>query len=197
MNFNFSKDIILENERAILRPLTMQNLHQLLPVATENEKLVQFSPVKIHSEPLLKKHIELALEERAFGIRYAFSIFDKKENAFAGSTSFGMISNKDDKLHIGWTWIGKKFQRTGLNRNCKLLLLTYAFEELKCHRVDFQTDERNTVSRTAIEKLGATFEGILREDILMTDGFRRSSVYYSILASEWPKIKNKLLRSPV
>jgi RimJ/RimL family protein N-acetyltransferase len=195
MNFNFSQNIILENERVILRGLTMAELPQLLPVATGCDRLVQYSPFKIHSYPLLKKYIENALEERVFGIRYAFSIFDKKENAFAGSTSFGKISNKDDKLQIGWTWIGNKFQRTGLNRNCKLLLLTYAFEELKCHRVEFQTDERNSASRTALEKLGAKFEGILREDMLMSDGFRRSSVYYSILFNEWKEIKNNLLKN--
>jgi RimJ/RimL family protein N-acetyltransferase len=112
---------------------------------------------------------------------------------YAGSTSFANVSNRDKRLEIGWTWIGKKFQKTGLNRNGKLLMLQYAFETLQFERVELKTDERNMASRTAIEKIGGKFEGILRSHMVVKDGFRRNTVYYSILSKEWPGVKTNLL----
>ena len=128
---------------------------------------------------------------RENGIRYTFTVWDKMEQAFAGSTSFLNISEADDRLEIGATWYGRKFQRTGLNRHCKFLLLSYTFEVLKAVRVEFRTDERNTDSRTAIEKIGGIYEGTLRTHMLMPDGHRRNTACYSILSSEWMDLKNK------
>jgi len=167
----------------------MADLDNLINVATEDKKLIQFSPAQIHSEQLLKSYIEKAINDRQNGIRYSFSIFDKTKNAYAGSTSFLNISNIDDRLEIGSTWIGKDFQRTGLNRNCKYLLLTFAFDDLGAQRVEFRTDERNLASRTAIEKIGGKLEGILRSHTLLPDGFRRNTACYSILKSEWADMK--------
>ena len=99
------------------------------------------------------------------------------------------VSNADLKLEIGATWMGKQFQSTGINKQCKYLMLQYAFEVLNAHRVEFRTDERNAQSRRALEKIGAKQEGILREHMIMHDGFKRSSVYYSILSSEWKILK--------
>ena len=93
------------------------------------------------------------------------------------------------------TWFGKSFQRTGLNRNVKFLMLRYAFEALRFERVELKTDERNQQSRLAIEKIGGRFEGILRSHVLMPDGFRRNTVYYSILKSEWPAIKKDIFKN--
>jgi RimJ/RimL family protein N-acetyltransferase len=104
------------------------------------------------------------------------------------------ISNVDSRLEIGSTWIGKEFQRTGLNRNCKYLLLNFAFDELGVERIELKTDERNTASRNAIQKIGGQFEGILRSHTLMYDGFRRNTVYYSILKKEWEKIEKDFLK---
>jgi RimJ/RimL family protein N-acetyltransferase len=97
------------------------------------------------------------------------------------------------RLEIGSTWIGKDFQRTALNRNCKLLLLSYAFEEANTERVEFLTDQRNLQSQKAIEGIGASFEGILRSHITMLDGYRRNSYCYSIIKPEWPEVKTKLI----
>jgi N-acetyltransferase len=187
MKFDFKKEIILENDRALLRPLKEEDFEKLLPVAIDDATLLQYSPAKIASEADLKNYIRIALNERETKFRYAFSIFDKMKNAYAGSTSYATISNYDKRLEIGWTWIGRKFQKTGLNRNCKMLLLTYAFETLEFERVEFRTDERNATSRAAIEKIGGKFEGILRSHTLMNDGHRRNTVYYSILKEEWLK----------
>ena len=189
MNFPFDEEIILENSIAQLRSLQNSDIASLLGVATKNDKLVQFSPQPIHSEKLLTEYVEKAINERQSKIRYAFIIFDKTKNAYAGCTSFMNISNYDKRLEIGSTWIGNSFQRTGLNRNCKFLLLSYAFDELGAERVELKTDERNTASRNAIEKIGGQFEGILRSHTLMYDGYRRNTVYYSILKAEWASLK--------
>lgn len=189
MNFPFEKEIILENTVALLRPLQISDFDNLLKIATEDKSLFQFFPKALYSEALLRDYIENAMAERKNKTRYYFIIFDKKKNAYAGSTGLLNISNVDSRVEIGATWIGKAFQRTGLNRNCKFLLLSYAFEQLGAERVELKTDERNTTSRNAIEKIGGKFEGILRSHTLMHDGYRRNTVYYGILKNEWENLK--------
>lgn len=183
--FNFTNEIILENDRAKIRPLCMEDLQLLLPIALAHENLLAYSPSQIHTEDFLKKYMETALKAKANEVRFPFIIFDKLKGKFAGSTSFGNVSNKDSRLEIGWTWIGLDFQGTGLNGACKDLLMTYAFETLKFERVEFKIDSRNKKSRRAVEKLGAKFEGELRSHTLMSDGYRRNTVYYGILKAEW------------
>ena len=189
MNFSFDKEIILENAFVLVRPINATDVDNLFTVATKDKDLLQFSPTPIYTKELLKTYIDKAVDNRRDKNRYTFVVFDKKRNAFAGSTSFLNISNADDRLEIGATWYGKEFQRTGLNRNCKYLLLEYAFDNLNAERVEFKTDERNLASRKAIEKIGGQFEGILRRHTLMYDGFRRNTVCYSILKSEWNNLK--------
>lgn len=193
MYFPFDKDIILENNFARLRPISAGDTENLLAVATEDKKLLQFSPSPIYNKELLEKYIGKAIENRHNKSRYTFCVWDKTQNACAGSTSFLNISDADDRLEIGATWYGKQFQRTGLNRNCKYLMLSFVFDELNAERVEFKTDERNTASRHAIEKIGGQFEGILRQHTLMYDGFRRNTVYYSILKQEWQNLKSNFL----
>ncbi len=185
MNFNFETDIELSNERAHIRPLVLEDLQYLLPVATQHIDLVRFSPTLIYNEELLNAYIKQAVEDRKNHFRYAFIIWDKLKNQYAGSTSFLNIVNKDKRLEIGYTWVGKDFQSTGLNAKVKQLLIDYTFNNLEFERVEFKTDERNEASRKALLKLGATYEGCLRSHMLMTDGYRRNSVYYSILRNEW------------
>jgi len=193
MNFSFDEEIILENAVALLRPIHKTDIDNLLAVATQDQDLLQFSPAQICTAELLKTYIDKAVEHKISKNRYAFIVFDKTRNQFAGSTSFLNISNPDDRLEIGSTWYGKEFQRTGLNRNCKYLLLQYAFDNLAAERVEFKTDERNLASRNAIEKIGGQFEGILRRHTVMSDGFRRNTVCYSILKSEWTELEKHFL----
>jgi RimJ/RimL family protein N-acetyltransferase len=190
MNFPFDEEIILENNFTILRPINKTDIDSLLPVATKDKDLLQFSPAPIYTKDLLQKYIDKAVENRLNKNRYTFIVFDKTQNAYAGSTSFLNISNSDDRLEIGATWYGKNFQGTGLNRNCKYLLMEFAFDKLDAERIEFKTDERNLASRKAIEKIGGQLEGILRQHTLMYDGFRRNTVCYSILKSEWRKLKS-------
>ena len=195
MNFPFSEDIILENEAALLRPLQIADVEHLLQVATEDKDLLQFSPAQIYSEELLKKYIERSIADRQNGMRYSFSIFDKRKRSYAGSSSFLNIANVDSRLEIGATWIGNTFQKTGLNRSCKFLLLDFAFTRLGAARVELKTDERNLASRQAIEKTGAQYEGTLRSHMLMPDGYRRNTACYSILKEEWAGLKVNFLRT--
>jgi RimJ/RimL family protein N-acetyltransferase len=190
MNFPFDEEIILENNFTILRPINKTDIYSLLPVATKDKDLLQFSPAPIYTKDLLQKYIDKAVENRLNKNRYTFIVFDKTQNAYAGSTSFLNISNPDARLEIGTTWYGKNFQGTGLNRNCKYLLMEFAFDKLDAERIEFKTDERNLASRKAIEKIGGQLEGILRQHTLMYDGFRRNTVCYSILKSDWRKLKS-------
>lgn len=194
MDFNFKDSIILENDRSRLSPLSWEHFEPLLEIALRYPDLLKLSPSKFGTKEDLQAYFEAALTNKTKAIRYPFVIFDKKENAFAGSTSFGNISNQNQRIEIGWTWIGKHFQRTGLNRNNKFLMLQYAFETLEFERVELKTDSRNMQSRKAMEGIGATYEGLLRSHTVMSDGYRRNTVYYSILKPEWTTIKERIFR---
>ncbi|KXK40202.1 MAG: GNAT family acetyltransferase [Bacteroidetes bacterium OLB9] len=152
MNFKFEQDITLENARVKLSPIEDVDIFNLLPIATSNTNLLQFSPTQTYNKVLLEKYILSAIQNRKNKIRYTFSVFDKSQTKYVGSTSFLNISNTNDRLEIGATWYGKEFQGTGINENCKYLLLQYAFDGIGAERVEFKTDERNKASRKAIEK---------------------------------------------
>jgi RimJ/RimL family protein N-acetyltransferase len=193
MNFDFEDNIVLETDSLILRPVSIDDIDNLLNIAVADKLLLQFSPSQIYTRALLEKYIENAIIARSNRERYSFSIFCKMRNQYAGSTAFLNISNPDDRLEIGATWLDKSLHGTGLNKKCKHLLLHYAFDMINAHRVEFKTDERNIQSRKAIEKIGGKFEGVLREHTLMYDGFRRNTFCYSILKSEWDAIKSLVI----
>ena len=189
MNFSFEQNLVFENEIALLRPIREDDLENLLPVATKDTDLLNYSPYPIFTKELLKDYLIRAVENRINQTRYTFVVFDKRAQEFAGCTSFLNISNQDDRLEIGGTWYGKEFQRTGLNRHCKYLLLEFAFDFLGASRVEFRIDERNVASRNAVEKIGGVYEGTFRSHTLLQNGFRRNTVCYSILDTEWKKLK--------
>lgn len=178
----------LENERVKLTLLDLSNYDVLTEIAKEKD-LIYYSPNAISTPETLKDYVQTAVDGYYHKTSIPFLIFDKTKNAYAGSTRFGLINHQNKVLHIGWTWIGKAFQGTGLNKYIKFLMLQYAFEKLNFEKVEFRIDERNIKSRKAVEKLGASLEGILRKDTLMLDGFKRSTCCYGILKEEWPKIK--------
>jgi RimJ/RimL family protein N-acetyltransferase len=122
----------------------------------------------------------------------AWATVDAATGRAVGSTRFGDIAPEHGRVEIGWTWIAPSHQRTAVNTEAKLLQLAYAFDELGATRVALKTDGRNLRSQAAIERLGAVREGAFRRHIRMPDGFMRDTVYYSILADEWPSVKAKL-----
>ena len=189
MNLNFKNDILLENERVRLEPLNWEHFEFLLPIALEYPDLLKYSPPNFGTEEFLKTYFENNLKLRDNGEKYPFIIYDKIVNCYAGSTSFMNISNENRRIEIGSTWLGKKFQRTGLNKNCKFLLLQYVFKTLGFERVEFKTDKRNKQSQKSILAIGASYEGLLRSHMVMADGYRRDTAYYSILKNEWNEIR--------
>jgi RimJ/RimL family protein N-acetyltransferase len=192
MEFDFDADLILENERSRLEPLTEAHFDALLPIALAQPDLLRYSPSAFGTEESLKAYFGNALVARALEERYPFAIFDKQSGKYAGSTSFGNVADTHKRLEIGWTWIDADLQRSGLNRNNKFLMLRYGFETLGFERIEFRADSRNENSRRAMEALGASLEGELRSHTIMPDGFRRNTVFYSILKAEWAGIKQSI-----
>ncbi len=121
-----------------------------------------------------------------------FAIVEVAKDKPVGSTRFLTIRPEHRSLEIGWTWLGQEWQRTGINTEAKLLLLTHAFERLGCVRVEFKTDGRNLRSQRALERIGATREGVLRKHMIVQGNFARDSVYFSVIDSDWPEVKARL-----
>ena len=132
------------------------------------------------------------LDLQARGNDLPFAVIHLPDEKAAGATRYLNIDRPDRNLEIGGTWYGLQYQRTAVNTECKYLLLRHAFENLGCLRVQIKTDQRNQRSQQAIERLGAVQEGILRDHIILPDGYLRSSVIYSILKREWPQVKQRL-----
>lgn len=188
--------VILEGERVQLLPLDSSHFEALLQIARD-ERIWQYMSINGTDSDMLLRDMRSTILKRATGERYAFTVIDKKTGDIIGSTMFHNIFPEHKKLEIGWTWYAPHYWRTGYNRECKLLLLTYCFEVLKTVRVQLQTDETNQRSRTAIEGIGARFEGILRKERIRVNGTYRNTAMYSILDEEWPGVKEMLTASLV
>lgn len=192
MAFNFKKDLILENERVQLRPLSSTDHVFLLPFSLKEPALWTYSLTSAAGEEKLENYLQAALQLREEETGYPFLVYDKKTKKIAGSTRFYSINFHHKSLSIGYTWYGEEFQQTGLNRHCKLLLLTYAFEALHMERIEFRADARNARSIVAMQGIGCTLEGTLRNNCTAETG-RRDSVVLSIIKSEWPQVKEALV----
>ncbi len=188
-----SETIILENDRARLEPLQEKHVEVLLPIALHPE-LWLFTGAKIRDEKTFRDYFNTALLERESGIAYPFAIFDKQHNGYGGCTRFGNIALGHKRVEIGWTWYLPALQQTGLNRACKFLLLQYGFETLQLNRIELKTSLYNIKSQNAIQKIGATREGVLRKHSINDDGTVRDTVYYSIINDEWPQIRNTIFK---
>jgi len=191
--FDFSANHILENDRVLLRPLAENDVENLLNFSIYEPDLWTYSLVPASGLENLKKYINLALEERKNKTSYPFIVFDKRTNTYAGSTRFYDFQPRHQTTQLGYTWYGKSFHGTGLNKNCKYLLLKFAFETLGLERVEFRADANNQRSIAAMKSIGCTVEGILRSNcVSLTD--RRDSIVLSVLKSEWNgDVKSALL----
>jgi len=189
---NFEAEIILENEVAILRPLTIEDT-QLLQGFVKEADIWKFTLSKVQTQEDFQHYIQSAIDGRNQKKEYPFIVYDKIKQDYAGSTRFYDIQLANKTLLIGYTWYGKAFQGTKLNKNCKFLLLQYAFEVLGMERVEFRADNRNERSKQAMLSIGCTIEGVLRNHLPTHDGGRRDSVILSILKDEWYNVSKKLL----
>ncbi|MFN8283694.1 MAG: GNAT family N-acetyltransferase [Chitinophagales bacterium] len=183
--FNFENDCILENERVLLRPLTENDFEHLSYFSLNEPELWTYSYQQANGLDNLKKYMDNAFSQRKNQIEYPFIIFDKKTKQYAGSTRFYDIQWINKALEIGYTWIGKDFQGTGLNKHCKFLLLQFAFEQSDMVRVAFRADNRNAKSIAAMKSIGCVEEGVLRKNLILPNGNHRDSIILSILKDEW------------
>jgi RimJ/RimL family protein N-acetyltransferase len=193
MEFNFNNKYILENERVCLRPLELNDFENLIIFSMNEPEIWKYSMVQATGENGLKNYLNLAIQARNDKKEYPFIVYCKLTNSFSGSTRFYDIQLTNKCLQLGFTWYGKQFQGTGLNKHCKYLLLEFAFEKMGIERVEFRADNDNKRSIFAMKSIGCQEEGILRSNGIRNDGTRRDSIILSILKSEWENtIKNKL-----
>jgi len=186
-----SKPIILEGRHVRLKPISQDHRSDLAKVALDPE-LWRFTPTQIHTDKDLHAYIETALSSNRDGTARVFATINRSTGAAIGSTRFGNIDSENRRAEIGWSWLGRDFQRKAYNTEAKLLMLAHAFESMGCIRVEFRADVLNTKSRNAIVRLGAKEEGILRHHMILPNGRTIDWVYYSILRDEWSSVRKGL-----
>lgn len=193
----FSQEHLLEDEAVILRPLVLSDFRHLLEYSLNEPETWKFPLLQAAGEEQLKLYIEKAVHAKSLLKEYPFIVFDKRKQKYAGSTRFYDIQLENKTLQLGYTWYGKDFRGTGLNKHCKFLLLDFAFNKLQIERVEFRADNQNERSIAAMKSIGCTAEGVLRSSGPNGQGGRRDSIVLSILKEEWFKdlrerLKNKL-----
>ncbi len=195
MNFDLTSDYILENEVVLMRPLQSSDLSHLLPISMNEPEIWKYSLIQAHGEENLNAYIKMALDAKTEQKEYPFIVFDKRSSQYVGSTRFYDIQFTQSTLQLGYTWYSKVAQGTGLNSNCKFLLLEFAFEKMMMDRVEFRADNNNAKSIAAMKSIGCTVEGVLRKNVIKMDGGRRDSIVLSILKEEWESsVKENLLK---
>lgn len=177
--------------RVRMEPLAERHLADLVEAGLD-ASVWRWTIAREQTAEGLAAWVATALENAAAGIEVPFATIDQASGRAIGSSRFMTIVPEHRRLEIGWTWVGTAFQRTGANREAKLLQLTHAFETLGAERVEFKTHARNLASRAALLGIGATFEGVLRHHTIMPDGSNRDSAFYGVIAPEWPQVRDRL-----
>ena len=183
--------VVLEGARVRLEPLRADHLADLERVAFDLP-IWRWTIMGPQDAAGLRRWVDTALANQEAGTERPFATIDVASGRAVGSSRYMTIVPEHKRLEIGWTWIATAFQRTGANREAKLLQLTHAFETLGANRVEFKTHARNERSRNALAGIGATFEGVFRNHTIMPDGSLRDSAYFSVIAGEWPAVKAAL-----
>ena len=182
---------VLIGPRVRMEPLSEAHFTGLCEVAFD-APVWRWTIMGEQDEAGLRCWVDTALANAEAGTERPFATIDIATGKVIGSSRYLSIVPEHKRLEIGWTWIGMAYQRTGRNREAKLLQLTHAFEKLEANRVEFKTHSRNVQSRTALRGIGATFEGVFRKHTIMPDGSLRDSAYFSVTVDEWPAVKARL-----
>lgn len=180
--------VVLKSAYVRLEPLQTEHLDLLWKIAS-NKDIWRWYPFQIKTREDLKDYLEDSVRQRERGQQIPFVTIDVNSGKIVGSTRFMNIDVANKRAEIGSTWLAPEWQRTHINTEAKLLMLTYAFEIWKCIRVELKTDALNDQSRRAILRLGAREEGILRKHVITESGRIRDTVYYSIIDTEWPEVR--------
>ena len=175
---------IIRSEKFFLRPMKIEDLEEMKNLTTDSKMWYYFT-ADLSKEDVLKKWIETAICDHKKNKALPFTIVNSKNKSIIGTTRIGNISEINNRVEIGWTWIAKNYQGTGINGQVKKLLFQYLFEETDTLRIEFKTDILNIPAKKAMEKVGLIKEGVLRSHTLMTNNRRRDTLYYSILKNEW------------
>ena len=185
-------DLEIETTRAILRPIQESDFDSFLHLAQQDPDMWSYFSLNLADPSQLSKWMEQHFAEQKSGTRRPFTIIDKSSERIAGSSSMGNISYHDLRLEIGWSWLGKDFRSTGLNRHAKYAMMKHAFDTQHFERVEFKTDVQNARARQGLLRVGGVEEGILRSHMKMWNDRRRTSIYYSVLKNEWPTLKKTI-----
>lgn len=180
----------LETDLVSLRLVEAGDAAALATQAADRD-MWQYFTVNLSDPEEMQKWVDKSLEEKEAGTRLPFTITHKPTGIIAGSMSIGNIFPYDLRAEIGWSWLGKDFRGTHVNRHAKFCMLRLVLEDWGYERVEFKTDVLNERAKKGLQKLGATEEGVLRSHMTMWNQRRRSSVYYSILKDEWPAIRQQ------
>ena len=183
--------IVLEGKAVRLEPLGLHHLDGLCRVGLDPE-LWRLTVNRMPDRDAMARYVGAALDEQRAGTALPFATVWRETGEVIGSTRFGNASPPNRRIEIGWTWLGRAWQRTRANTEAKYLMLCHAFDRWQCLRVELKTSALNQRSRAAIVRIGAQEEGILRRHMVNDDGTRRDSVFYSIIAEEWPEVKRRL-----
>jgi RimJ/RimL family protein N-acetyltransferase len=184
-----TQPIILEGETVRLEPLNESHVPGLTAVGIDQDIWRHMLYGEIRGETDMARWVRSMLALAELGADIPFAVIHRPSGRVAGATRYLEIRSAHRGIEIGGTWYGVDFRRTAVNTECKYLLLTHAFEVMGCIRVQFKTDVRNVRSQRAIERIGGVREGVLRNHLILPDGRRRDSVYYSVLDSEWTAVK--------
>jgi RimJ/RimL family protein N-acetyltransferase len=183
--------VTLEGRLVRLEPLRLDHVAGLAEVGLDPE-LWRWTLARPTTEADLRRWAEDAIAARDRGSELPFATIERATGRPIGSTRYLNIVLEHRRVEIGWTWVGRAWQRSGANREAKLLMLDHAFDRLGCRRVEFKTDSNNERSRTALLGIGATFEGVFRKHMVMPGDAVRHSAYYSIVDDEWPAARARL-----
>ncbi len=186
------KPVTLQGKHVRLEPMTEAHTAGLAEIGVGQPFWDFMVYGNMETEEDMRGWVRQILARAEKGTDLPFVVVHLASGRIAGATRYLNIMPNDRGLEVGGTWYGTEFQRTAVNTECKYLLLTYAFETLKCIRVQIKTDSLNERSQKAIERIGAKKEGVLRNHMILPNGRIRHSVYYSILDSEWSGVKKKL-----
>ncbi|WP_102272208.1 GNAT family N-acetyltransferase [Cytobacillus massiliigabonensis] len=185
------KDLTLEGETVSLIPLELKDV-ELLFEALQSPEVWKYTWREINTVDDLEQVLIMAVNNKKEGKQIPFIIKDKKTGRVIGTTRIGDIDKGNRNVEIGWTWLSPKVWKTKVNTECKLLLLTYCFEQLKVLRVQFSVSGQNVRSQKAVERIGATKEGVFRKHRVKADGTIHDNIFYSIIDSEWESVKQRL-----
>lgn len=184
--------MLLEGHTIELRPVEEETLDELFEVGRDRE-IWRLTSVDYSDAAIFYPNFRAALNDRALGKAYPFLVCLRDGGRVIGTTRLLEIHPQDKKIEIGVTWIASEYWGSGVNTECKQILLAYCFDVLGVNRVQFRAKADNARSRRALEKIGAVFEGVMRKDKIEPNGQARDTAYYSIVRDEWPDVKSKLM----